>query len=68
MLPRCEVGRIPFFRLVHRPEDDGLPVEPARDPFSGETYPMCTECRRFLLSGADDYAEWQADLCRDQYR
>lgn len=65
---RCEVGRVPFLRLVHRPEDDGLPVASARDPFTGETYPMCTECRRFLEGEADDHAKWQNDLYWDQFR
>jgi hypothetical protein len=65
---RCEVGRVPFRSLLHRPEDDGLPVAPAVDPFNGETYPMCTECRRFLEGEAEDYAAWQNDLYRDQFR
>lgn len=50
---RCEVGRIPFFSLVHRPEDNGRPVGMFAHPFTGETVPMCTACAEYL----DDQAE-----------
>lgn len=45
---RCEVGRIPSFQLVHRPEDDGRPVGMFVHPFTGETVPMCTACAELL--------------------
>lgn len=52
---RCEIGRVPFTFLVHRPEDDVLPVRMVPDPITGEPSPTCTECARFLECAVEDY-------------
>lgn len=54
MSPRCEVGRVPFFFLLHRPEDDALPVAMSTHPFTGEVMPMCTSCEGYLNDQAWD--------------
>lgn len=68
MALRCEVGRVPFLSLVHRPEDDRLSVGVHQDPFTHETYPMCDACRDFLEGERRTYDEDMYQLWCDQYR
>jgi hypothetical protein len=64
---RCEVGRIPFFSLVHRPEDDARPVGMFVHPFTGETVPMCTLCAEFLDDQGHQHYQDSFPTCVEIY-
>jgi len=55
---------------VHRPEDDVHPVNLVHDPYAlpdDQPFAACTECHRFLVAEAQDYARTLHQLWWDSY-